>query len=510
MTSETVESLNHEEEETDDDSVDVAVQSPSPSVASPDAAASRQAARGLPQTKTSFFLAHPPPSSINRQRLGIRPRLLLQLQRLSNTARPAPAFDVVPSTILPSLTRSLPRFFGIDGVGPDDLVIMSSEHDNVPTAAAGYSGNSSGNGRDSDSRRVVANITQRRKEDGAEIHISDGPLWHAALLPSGSYEFVTMDSHGVATTVRWIYRPLSPRRSGTLPKTQNRAAVADDKKFNFSIIKSGSRRHPVIATMTRTQIDVDDAYPSSVPPATPRSPAVGQASSASYFDAAPESNIIQTDERLRSLILVTGIWVAWCEGWVKNNRPADPAASSADVRGAAIAQPSSSHRSVSTPLQKRATSNPLESRHTPTSGFSSGDPSSSPRGVLVNRSRIQGAPSTPTAAGDGQARRRRAKSVGFDLPGPGPGENSAGQASHNGSASTTPRARQESSGAQSLASHALDGGVDRSQSRPASETTESPGQVTGHIIEFPDARRRRRWSRIKSFFRNLRPGSRRL
>lgn len=82
------------------------------------------------RTSTAFHLALPPPTLTQKQRLlEIRPKLLLQLQRLSADSRPMPQIDVLPSTlVVPRLAKRFPRMFrGKGALGCNDVMIVKSE-----------------------------------------------------------------------------------------------------------------------------------------------------------------------------------------------------------------------------------------------------------------------------------------------------------------------------------------------------------------------------------------------
>ena len=308
---------------------------------------------GNPRSKTTFRLAHPPPVSIHRQHLHIRPRVLLQLQRVSKTVRPKPVLEVLPSVVFaPRLARRLPRTFKSKaGLGADDLVIVSSE--NYDTTEADT--------RDPDElfqdtrweeREIIGAICQPSKDKAgcrgkAEICVNNGATWTASKLANGSYEFVSADEHGLQAVARWVLKPPKQR----IPSAQNRSRSPslEERRFNFSVLNPKSRRHAVIATVDRHSIDVSDRYFN--PPANPKpmdSPTnptplsatsedtvEGQVASSpylwqpairtprqdtSYFpEVTPVSEIpIEMDEPLRTLIIITGIWVAFQEGFSPN------------------------------------------------------------------------------------------------------------------------------------------------------------------------------------------------
>lgn len=313
--------------------------------------------RSTVASRTSFQLAHPPPATKHRQRFNIRPKILLQLQQTSDATRPIPIFDVVPSFVFaPKLARKFPSIFkGKDGLGADDLVIVNSQKYDSPHDIKGQTDSTSD--EDSwDAREVVAAICQpKRKATGAEflteICLHHGVIWEASLLPTGAYEFVSVDEGGKRTIARWVPRSPLVRRRTYNSQDSSSLPPPEQRRFIFSIINPDSRRHPVIATLSRSSIDVSDQY--SIPSVMSRSQSL--TSSQSDEPLAPESPtvrfnemeppktaMVETDERLRSLILITGIWVAFREGFSPNfqyDKPVDSMAQGGN--------PSPSHKSRS-------------------------------------------------------------------------------------------------------------------------------------------------------------------
>ncbi|MCJ1466046.1 hypothetical protein MMC07_004665 [Pseudocyphellaria aurata] len=280
--------------------------------------------------KTSFQIAHPPPAIKHRQRLNIRPKVLLQLQQISEATRPRPILDVLPSVVFaPRLARKFPSVFkGKDGLGADDLVVVTSQNYDSPSALNGKSENVS----EDDSwaaREIVAAICQPKKrglgmESITEICLNHGPLWEASLLPNGAYEFVSTDEDGHKTVARWVPRPpTNSRRSSNGPGNSDTSSP-EQRKFTFSIINPDTRRHPVIATLTRASIDIWDRYttPSSNIPANGVGSRQAQEGRHAHFDEGetptPQSTTTETDDQLRSLIVITGIFVAFREGYSPN------------------------------------------------------------------------------------------------------------------------------------------------------------------------------------------------
>lgn len=224
-----------------------------------------------------------------------------------------PAFELLPSAIFsPSLSRAISRAFHTrHGLSPTDLAIVKADS---------YQQHEASGSEEEESRDVLALICKGRKGDGqtgarAKLVINDGREWEAYALPNGGYEFFTTDEHGLGTTVRWVVkRPRAKRASSanTSDAESLAAAPSPTKKFNFSIISPNSRRHPIIANLTNTTLDINDNY--NIPPpltssAAP-SPQLGSQNESPLLDEA-----VETTASLRTLITATAVWVALREGW---------------------------------------------------------------------------------------------------------------------------------------------------------------------------------------------------
>lgn len=274
--------------------------------------------------KTLYQFAHPA-SHARHKRLRLRPKLLLQVQQVSQTPRPLPIIDVLPSSMyLPRLARKFPALFRRkNGLCPYDVIIVMSElyertRAGIPEKQA------SSEEDDDDHREVVATVCQMLQEDArlkgkAEICLNFGPVWEATPLSSGSYEFVAHTDDGVRV-MRWALRGAKTRR-GTVP--QGTQVREDPKRFTFSVIDPNTRRHPVIASMTTNQLEVHDVYSPAVArsPTGHTTPSSGMSvvSDISDTEAPIDSNdVVTLDDELRTLIIVTGIWVAFREGWSHN------------------------------------------------------------------------------------------------------------------------------------------------------------------------------------------------
>ncbi|KAF2130440.1 hypothetical protein P153DRAFT_289190 [Dothidotthia symphoricarpi CBS 119687] len=274
-----------------------------------------------PRAKTCYILAQPPPTVNPYSRLHIRPKVVLQLHQVLASERPKPVYEVIPFSLLEarSTRRLAPAFNTRERLGHNDLLIVKAEE---------YGSKSEKTRSDDErwgSRDVIGVICPGKGEKGApgktEICMNDGKSrWEVTSLPNGGYEFNTTNEHGLALKARWVLKPAPSRRwSGASAASQPSAGLEDNKKFTFSTISSDSRRHPIIATMTRTRLDVLDSYaiPLTTSPSTPslissaQEPVLTPASidMDSFIDNATDRPPTTTDDALRQFIVASGIWV---------------------------------------------------------------------------------------------------------------------------------------------------------------------------------------------------------
>ncbi|RYP90484.1 hypothetical protein DL770_003395 [Monosporascus sp. CRB-9-2] len=214
-------------------------------VGNPDSNASRTASsvhrtsgRRRPARKsTTYLLAQPPPMK-QRKLHHTRPQLYLQMQQLSSKGRPSPVIDVYPSSAFPK-TRVAPllkRYPRISRVKPElgsrDIMLLSY----------GSNEQSSDSKSDSDdktleSRDLIAILSPTRTtEEKAEIVLADGIVWTTTSRPNGSYDFVSETAKA-----RWVHR-------------------TTDDSYTFSIINPNSRKHPIMAILSRASLGVLDCY----------------------------------------------------------------------------------------------------------------------------------------------------------------------------------------------------------------------------------------------------------
>ena len=278
-----------------------------------------------PKTRTNYQIARPPPISSSRRRLRIRPRLLLQLQQLSDHSRPTPALDVLPSSVLPArIAQRVPKIFRTRQLGPNDVLVTTADSTSLQLAQdCDVSSNSSDESEKWDNREMVGVICRPRRSEPQDadstVCLENGDIWQAARLPRGGHQFTRTDNDGKLTRVRWMPKEKSRSRASTLAATEP-SEPPSNARFVFSILKAGVRRHPVLAVLTKDRIEVQDSYAESVPqtpvPSTCTSPASVHEAEA-YFEQSFESAplMVQTDHHLRSLIIMTGLHVFFQEGW---------------------------------------------------------------------------------------------------------------------------------------------------------------------------------------------------
>ncbi|KAI0120819.1 hypothetical protein F4776DRAFT_655697 [Hypoxylon sp. NC0597] len=295
----------------------------------------RRTRRRAPRKSTTFLLAHPPPKLRTKQRLiHIRPKLLLQMQQLSANRRPRPAIDVYPSSavagsLIAPLLKRFPRIARIKReLSIQDVMLVKSED----YAAQGFGSESDGDEDDLKSRELLAILSPLRTEDKAEIVLADGTVWIATPRFNGtnscSYEFVSVDSNGHTTTARWVRKqvatkslPITPTSAPSTPTTPSTV----DYKFTFSIIDPNCRRHPIMATLTNSSLDILDTYTTVSQSASrypPTSPLLSTPTSASE-DNLLERTTQQVEEWQKSFITISAIWVVLRHGWSPNCKPAD-------------------------------------------------------------------------------------------------------------------------------------------------------------------------------------------
>ncbi|KAE8376596.1 hypothetical protein BDV26DRAFT_231710 [Aspergillus bertholletiae] len=254
--------------------------------------------------KTSYQLAQPPMYTYHR-RLKTRPRLLFQFQQISHTPRPVPIVDVLLSGVaLRGVTCNFPTIFRDKRrLGSNDLTVMVSEFTDWNPGSVKENG---------DHREAIATISQLYRDNGilamkAEISLIDGRVLEATPLSNGSYEFLTYTEDG-PQIFRWVLRTKVNPVSAPI----GLAPQEDSKRFIFSMINAKTRRHPVLATLTRNCLEVFTEY------SMPRPSSVKSWVSSSTDTNEPLDQRALVDDNMRTLIIVTSAWVAFRECWSYN------------------------------------------------------------------------------------------------------------------------------------------------------------------------------------------------
>ena len=273
------------------------------------------------RSKTTLQFCRPPPIQKKKRALHIRPKVLLQLRRSSQASRPTPAFDVFsPEAFAPRLAKKFPNtFHGKASLGVDDLVVVESE-DYSSTNAETDGGDDVIEKDNWNSREIVAFISQHSKGQAsrmAEIYLSGGKTWTGSSLPKGGYEFGTVADHGLRTVARWVPRKGSRRQTFSSHAGQFVEQPAEQKAFNFSLIDPCSRRHAIIAMLDAHSMEISDRYLIPSGDATVQPSPTGLTSPSVVDDR----DFAEVDEELKALIVVTGVWVACCEGFSPNVSP---------------------------------------------------------------------------------------------------------------------------------------------------------------------------------------------
>ncbi|KAL2890271.1 hypothetical protein HOO65_020813 [Ceratocystis lukuohia] len=278
------------------------------------AGGSRRRSTRLSKTGSRFIVAQPPPKVVKKSRrfIQMRPQLLLQIQLVTET-RPKPMFDVLPSTFVsgstfaaPRLARKFPRLFRVSGnLGPNDLVLARSEDYDIDE-------NSDATEERLDRRDLIAVFSPVLESEKTDIVLADGTVWSATALTNGSYDFVHESADGVLTRARWAKRRVI-HGPATVPENNLGSDEPASYKFTFSILDPATRRHPVMATVTPTWLEIQDFcylpdQPRDSAHLTPRS-SVANKGAANVF-ASNDRRFLPIDNETRAFIAISSVWVS--------------------------------------------------------------------------------------------------------------------------------------------------------------------------------------------------------
>ncbi|KAK4180301.1 hypothetical protein QBC36DRAFT_286811 [Triangularia setosa] len=322
----------------------------------------------LQRKSTTYGLGYPTPKLLDKTKYvrKVLPRLLLQLQLVSEDGRSRPVLEVFPSSriagpvIAPRLAKRFPGIFGVKhSLAYDDIVLVRRDDDHAE------SDSTEGESDDAlEKRRLVAVYSPLRHSDEAEIVLDDGTVWVARPLPNGSWDFVHTDDNGNITTARWARRhKAAPTLHSTEPGTPS-STTTPQTRYTFSMINPLARRHPVMASLTPSSLDIRDSYTSVSNPCNryqpprhgrgrslsnvtcstvPNSPSQqsslcfstdGESDSGlglpvSLNQEMAEGPVYPVDEATKNLISVTALWVALSSGWSPAHTPTGSAQESA-------------------------------------------------------------------------------------------------------------------------------------------------------------------------------------
>jgi len=424
-----------------------------------DASATRRGVRRRRRAShksTQYFLGYPTPSRLDKTRVmkKVLPRLLLQLQKVYEDGRSRPVLEAFPASrvagpvIAPRLAKRFPGIFGVKRhLGYDDIVLVRRDDDDSVSETESDAEESL------EKRRLLAVYSPLKNSEEAEIVLEDGSVWVAKPRANGSYDFAHVDEHGVPTTVRWARRstniltPETVLTEAVVPMTTS--PTSSQVRFTFSVINPLTRRHPVMATLTQSTLEIQDTYTpvsssyGQYPPqrnsgrtvsltasspvtwgATSSAPPSKRSSMGSTTDGESEDGIIALpsaseidsrravhpiDESIKLLISVTALWVTLRSGWSAAQIPSGPEL---------VSSPSNSTKSSRRHTWSRTNSETC-SRQTPQHSESEAPPSlptkrySMPLPNDDNPSASVSPPSrTPTPVSDSKDTPHRATSTG--------------------------------------------------------------------------------------------------
>ncbi|KAK4151927.1 hypothetical protein C8A00DRAFT_44936 [Chaetomidium leptoderma] len=321
--------------------------------------ARRRRPRRAQRKSTTYYLGYPAPRIIGKTKVVQKvflPRLLLQLQKCSEEGRSKPVLEVFPASriagpvVAPRLAKRFPGIFGVKRhLGYDDIVLVRRDDGDLSC-----DGTDMENEESLEKRNLLAVYSPLKHSEEAEIVLDDGSVWLARPRPNGSYDFVHTDADGNTTTARWARRLVAAATPTSLTTDTSISSTASAQtRYTFSIINPTTRRHPVMATLTPSALDVQDTYTSVSssharhPPITrvgrsqsvtsygylaqtvPYSPSQlsssgstsdGENDSAVCIPASPDyeatqRTVHQIDDATKMLIAVTGLWVCLRSGW---------------------------------------------------------------------------------------------------------------------------------------------------------------------------------------------------
>lgn len=383
------------------------------------AGSSRKAKKQLLRSSTSYVLAQPAPKLRNKQRIiHTKPQLITQLQLLAPGDRPRPVIDAYPSsafakTIMAPLLRRVPRIAGIKTeLSVRDIMLVKSQD----YAAAANDTDSDADDDNMKARDLVAILSPLRTNDQAEIVMADGTVWiasprNAANSGVGSYDFVSVDENGATMVARWARRRCGSKQASpvTTPSALTAAPSPPllEYKYTFSIIDPECRRHPIMATMTPTSLEIFDTYTTASSSASrhpPTSPALASPPSSvcSGREGKGSRQVVNVQEWQKNFIAVSAVWVTSRASLCADSKQAEPSS--------AVSAPSSPIVPASPIRVPSSTSTPvlgIRKSHT-SATLDSSDLTSATIAESASRARLSILPKRATSTGAAFMQRRRA------------------------------------------------------------------------------------------------------
>lgn len=262
----------------------------------------------------SLALAHPAraPNYIDKSHVvkHLKSRQFLQIQKVSpETNHYVPDIDVISFAAPKDPIRLVSALKGLvegkislrDGrlvrFNKDDVLLTRYRDDDSDSVVGAHSprkGSIMG-----PLEKIVGREVQAVLKKDHKIVMDDGRMWTATNHQNRSFEFTSLDAHGVKTVTRWV---LSKRRiSGIDDHPPASSTQSPETMFHFSIIRPNTRKHAVLASLTSSSLQIKDSY---YEPAT-------SFGSSEDFESAPKV----VDEATRNVITVTAVWVVLTLGW---------------------------------------------------------------------------------------------------------------------------------------------------------------------------------------------------
>jgi len=272
--------------------------------------------------KTQFSVAHPPPSIVPLRKQGIaRPRALFQLQVQADSRFHRPIYELVPLSRIDG-TRKVGQLIRRLGKAKENI----TNEDLAVVRVANY--NTTGISKDSfdvpESRDIIGIVSPAPSQPGATVGRAqiflDGAVWNATPGRDGRYDLqcIGTEKH----TARW-YIPKARRKRAESP-----GPSASDRKLYFAAILPHTTKHPTLASLNKTNLDMYDWYTLNtdqvtqdmLTPLESSTPATQISQSNYWSEQYTETSStamfnVPIDELHRKLIVVSSFWVMLCEGW---------------------------------------------------------------------------------------------------------------------------------------------------------------------------------------------------